>query len=1003
MAYLPYPELFMKKAGLPIQSIALILALGLGWPPSASALRPLNAGMEENPTRQALQGVLVRHSGLEADSPVVAAYREMLAPLVSSGVLKETEIQPHGEYRYSDTDPDFTLQIFLSPSGEMNLSVESYTDEGDFLFNLDEYLIRGTRKFGLSWWLGLRQSDAYRWSLDRHPERTASSRLYVTGLAIEGDRVVLTLDTDRYAEIVEATGSGGSLRFPADGGRTMTLEFRSLDGAGGGAVAARFSGKETVLLATAAERILAIEGAKSFAFPNEGGSLRRRLPLTGYRSDPGRLQRLLAGSASTSRDRHLTGDAGAIRITDPGGTGAPDLYYVDSIDVSTAGLETDEVEDLPAVRMQAGVPMVFSHPKHGDFQLTFNGRGLSANLLNFSFDGIVGYPLVIGRPALTNERQSGDWWRRLDEVARGLPSPDRFKPAAQLKGTPQRVQFKFDLEAPANNDRWLGRTVALFTPLDLDYALREDPERATEVVAGMAQLLTSSLITLNVADVDHHFGWVELDVDDPMEEYSFGHSAGLEGGGLKFGDPKVWADEESRTDEIFNAETIPLLQQRIQTHSEAYPKLFSSSVVNPKVAHIGSVWAGIQSDMAGSAGPTRVKDLRSVQPAAQESRFGKVIWRPELTGLSWKALPYNVAQALLYSEAAWATGFYDAPENPLTDLYKGERDARQEKDLWINDQPALPLWTRFVLGEHKFGELQQLSNSEKQAVLQRALLLILKGNALDLGMRSQLQIDAVGLSDLTQEGVIVDDSAPLLKDLTGNGIQEVVIFQDNVGVELIGVALFTAAYLRMYPGRHVVWGNKEVPYLIGDVVRRDIEGWKVSVSGVDGRSWLRRFQDRRYNPDGDPDVTVLFEFLNRQRTEGQRLRVLTHPWLESGFLGEAIPADLAQQIGGPHRILIAVGEWLNERFANGIPYGHGELRFAPYEQVWGYLRDLGIPNFGAVRMIKDDFIVVIPSGGYDGEIVPKSGQGTIGYFTSAGLEAFAAELLPAGQAARPVI
>jgi hypothetical protein len=474
-------------------------------------------------------------------------------------------------------------------------------------------------------------------------------------------------------------------------------------------------------------------------------------------------------------------------------------------------------------------------------------------------------------------------------------------------------------------------------------------------------------------------------------------SAGLEEEGelpraLRFGDPRVWKDEEKRTQETIEG-AITFLKQRREAYGQTEFALFSPGVVNAKIEHLENLWESILAEMSGQRGPVRpvrpvrVEDLYAVQPDIQEQRFRRIVWGPEITRLTWKDLPYNVAQSLIFSEIASAIGFFDDPGNPLTDFYRPSRDERQEQDLWTKDKeprPRFPIYTGFVLGGHRFADLASLALAEKQKVLRRALILTLKGNALDPYVREKLKVGSVEQEGMEKD-IILDDSDALVKDLTSDAVQEVVVFQDNVGVELVGLSIFTSVYLKMYPDKKVTWVNKEAPYLISDVVRRDIRGWGgVLVEGMDSRSWLERFQDSRYTGN-DPQVQVLLlTFLNEVKGQPERFEVLTHPWTESGFSRERMFPDLAARIGGPARLVIAIGEWLNERFANGIPYPRG----TSYETAWGYLGKKGIQRFALLRMIKDAFIVVIPPDRAEGiEIVEGGKLGMISYANfAAGLE-----------------
>jgi len=130
---------------------------------------------------------------------------------------------------------------------------------------------------------------------------------------------------------------------------------------------------------------------------------------------------------------------------------------------------------------------------------------------------------------------------------------------------------------------------------------------------------------------------------------------------------------------------------------------------------------------------------------------------------------------------------------------------------------------------------------------------------------------------------------------------------------------------------------KEAAYLKSDIVRRDLTGWGEQIDGVDGRSWFDRFRDGKYNPNGDPQAAAFLAFLSAERVKPDRFEILVHPWTESGLWGSSIPDSLAVRIGGPQRMLIAVGEWLSERFTNGIPYPRG----TDYQTAWGYLGGWG--------------------------------------------------------------
>ena len=303
--------------------------------------------------------------------------------------------------------------------------------------------------------------------------------------------------------------------------------------------------------------------------------------------------------------------------------------------------------------------------------------------------------------------------------------------------------------------------------------------------------------------------------------------------------------------------------------------------MQPIESHLETMWTGIQADMREDATPHRsVKDLNIVEQHAQRRWFGRVMWGPDITNLSWKQLPYHVAQVLLYGEASYLAGFFDDPENPLTDPFKPARDKRQEDDLLKDGQPSLRIWTRFVLGDRAFADLPTLPPTERHGVLERALLLTTQGNALDPHIQaSKLKVQAVA-SQPTRGNIIVDDLDALVEDLVSPDVEEAVIFQDNVGAELIGLTIFTAVFLRMFPHKRVTWSNKEAAFAISDVVRRDVVGWETQIPGVDGRGWLERFSDLRYT-GGDRDVQALLEFVNQARVLGDR---------RGGRRGDAAPA-----------------------------------------------------------------------------------------------------------------
>ncbi len=454
--------------------------------------------------------------------------------------------------------------------------------------------------------------------------------------------------------------------------------------------------------------------------------------------------------------------------------------------------------------------------------------------------------------------------------------------------------------------------------------------------------------------------------------------------GLKFGDEKVWADEEERTQKIIEG-AIQFLEKRRSQYGATHPELFGAERVAARTAHLQAMWQGILADIEGKPAATAsmtIRDLECVQQPAQLARFGSMVWGAPVTDCTWKNVPYNAAQALLFSEVAWATGFFDAPGNPLTDFYKTLRDRQQEEALVTQKgSAALPPYVQFVLGGHKFENLQPLPIAQKQAVLQRAILLTVKGNALDPNVLDKLKVSADDIANelADESAVIVNDVEQMVRDLTGNKIREIALFPDNVGVEMLGATILTAVYMRMYPGRKVTWFVKDAAYLKSDIVQRDLAGWEGGVEGVDGRSWFERFGDEKYNPEEDVETRALLAHLNAGRSKPERFEVVVHPWTASGLLGSAIPQDLADRIGRPQRMLIAVGEWLSERFTNGIPHPRG----TDYETAWGYLAGLGVRYFALLRMIKDAYIVVIPAGRFDGEIVEGGKQGLISYATFA--------------------
>jgi|GEM_PF-6453763 len=432
---------------------------------------------------------------------------------------------------------------------------------------------------------------------------------------------------------------------------------------------------------------------------------------------------------------------------------------------------------------------------------------------------------------------------------------------------------------------------------------------------------------------------------------------------LTFGHERVWNDERTRTKKLID-NAMDLLRARAGEFGVAYPHLYDASVVAPNILHLRDLWASIQADMDGSPNVgVPIAQLRVVQEGLQQQRFGAVLWGPEVSSKRWSEAPYNAVQALLNSEVAEALGFFKEPDNPLTDPLKAGRDKKQHDALMSAAGPTLPGYTAFILGEHAPETLAGLARAEKQAVLRRAALLVLRGNAEDTNLLGKLTVSgAASGTDVAEmeRRLIVNNLDAAVEDLTNDAIREVVFVQDNVGTELLGLTLLTAIYLQMYPEKKVTWVAKVAPYLASDVTRQDLEGWKTEVPGVDGRSWFVRFQDREYTA-GDPRVAVLLQGMDRFRGDLARFEVLTPPWTDTGLPGSAIPQDLGQRLGGEHRMTVFLGEWLNERLCNGIPYNPATSPMGTsFETAWGYLRALGIRTLSAWRVVKDNFIVVIP-------------------------------------------